>query len=401
MREELDNQALTQRRIVTLLPLAAIVFVAYPRVMLWHSGDADNWFVPWLQTIIAEGSIRSLAEPMKISISGANGFANYTPPYLYVLSLGSILYPWFAPLAIVKLVAILGLFMASVAIYWLVRQLAGAERALLAAVGMFLLPTAVLNAPGWGQADAFYAGLVVLCVAFALREQFAALMLSFGVALAFKLQAAFIAPFIAYLVLSRRAPAWVLPLPAFAYAAMMLPAWIAGRPAWELLTIYVEQANTYQWLSMNVPNPWLAVQHLDLMPYRTGVLVGTVLAATAGLGIAGLALRVRLNGADLLWLATASATMMPYLLPKMHDRYFFIADLLSYALAMVKPQWSTIMVAVLIQLGSAGAYSSHMFGFRLGTPFGAVCIGAALVIILVRLWRMVIHAETHPTLVDA
>src|SRR5690606_41447318 len=46
--------------------------------------------------------------------------------------------------------------------------------------------------------------LAVLVVAFALRGRWAEMMLAFGAAVAFKLQAVFIAPFLLYMVLSRR-----------------------------------------------------------------------------------------------------------------------------------------------------------------------------------------------------
>src|SRR5690606_13377942 len=135
--------------------------------------------------------------------------------------------------------------------------------------------TVALNGPAWGQTDMIWSALAVLVVAFALRERWAEMMLAFGAAVAFKLQAVFIAPFLLYMVLSRRISPRYYVLPLVAYAVMMLPAWFAGRPAWSLATVYLEQAGAYRWLSMNAPNPWSFVQYTRLISYESGVVIGS------------------------------------------------------------------------------------------------------------------------------
>jgi hypothetical protein len=132
---------------------------------------------------------------------------------------------------------------------------------------------------------------------------------------------------------------------------------------------------------MNAPNPWTFVQFLRLVPLETGLVIGLGLGAAAGLGLAALALRKRLRGSDLLLLALTSTLALPYLLPKMTERYFMMAELLSFALAVVRPRRSTVLAAVAIQLGSSGAYITHFTGFRIGTGLGVVLIGVALVLV--------------------
>ena len=138
---------------------------------------------------------------------------------------------------------------------------------------------------------------------------------------------------------------------------------------------------------MKAPNPWALVQYLGLVPYGQGVVLGTAGALVVGLGIAGLALLRRLEGADLLLLALASASLMPFLLPKMHDRYFFPADVLSFAYAAARPGPRSAAIAVCVQLGSLSAYSSILFGFRAGPILGAVCLSVAILLIGLQLRR--------------
>ena len=253
---------------------------------------------------------------------------------------------------------------------------------------MFLLPSVMLNAAAWGQSDAIYSGFCIILVAAALRNHWATMLAAFGAALAFKLQAVFIGPFLLYMVISRRVPIiWWFVIPIAVYTLFMFPAWLAGRPAIELAMVYFDQFNTWSWLSMNAPNPWAYVQYFKVVSHDVGVMVGLILAVLAGIAIAATSLRWRFETTDLLLLALSSAALMPYILPKMHDRYFFIADVLAYSLAIAKPRLWTVAVAVLIQVGSTGAYLSHLYGFKVGTPLGAIAIGLALCIIAVQVIR--------------
>ncbi len=374
-----------QKYLAAFAGMLVLASAVYLLMIPWHSLDADHWFVPWLDHIIAYGPVSSLGHPMEINTDGANGSANYNPPYLYLLALGSYASPFLDSLTIIKLVSIGGAMMCAGCVFCLTRVFVSRQRAVLAAAGFLLLPTVALNSAAWGQTDTIYTGLMLLTIAAALNEAWIPMMLAFGAALAFKLPAAFIGPFVLYVVISRPVPLWaVFAVPA-AYLASLFPAWLAGRPIQDLAAVYLDQAETYRWLSMNVPNPWSFIQHLHLIAYDQGVVIGLMAAAVAGLGIAALSLRWRLAGADLLLLAMASATIMPYLLPKMHDRYFFPADALTYVFAVVRPRRWSIVVAVAVELGSLGAYASLLFGFRVGTFLGALSITLALVVIGVQL----------------
>jgi Gpi18-like mannosyltransferase len=382
-------------RAVPLIGILLLASLIYSWLIGWRTTDVEWWFVPWLDYIIQHGAKASLEAPLQVQIEGVNGFANYSPPYLYLLVLASKASAWLPSFLLVKLVSVAGAMFCAGCIYYLIRALAPASVALLGAAGLFLVPSVALNGPAWGQTDMIWSALAALVVAFALRQRWAAMMLAFGAAVAFKLQAVFVAPFLLYMVLSYRISPRYFLLPVLAYAAMMLPAWLAGRPAWGLATVYLEQAGAYRWLSLNAPNPWSFVQYTRLISYETGVLLGTAAAVLTALSLGALSVRWRrLHGGDLLLLAVTVAAAMPYVLPKMHERYFFLADILAYALAISRPRPWTIFVAVAIQLGSVCAYASHMLDFTMGKYLGALLIGAALIVLLHRLWLTLRPAHT-------
>jgi Gpi18-like mannosyltransferase len=94
------------------------------------------------------------------------------------------------------------------------------------------------------------------------------------------------------------------------------------------------------------------------------MLIGLAVTLTAAVGYvwAGFRSKAPLSRELLLIAATTSVALLPELLPKMHDRYFLPADLLSIILAFYVPRlW---FLAPLFQVVSLTGY----FWFLLNRP---------------------------------
>src|SRR6185503_4470866 len=111
------------------------------------------------------------------------------------------------------------------------------SRAATAAAVLCVAPTPLVNAFAWPQADCIFTSFLALFVLFAIKKAPVAAASMFGVALAFKLQAMFLAPLLLYLILAKRMRVWHLACVPIIYLLMMLPAAIAGRPWFELVTV--------------------------------------------------------------------------------------------------------------------------------------------------------------------
>ena len=101
-----------------------------------------------------------------------------------------------------------------------------------------------------------------------------------------------------------------------------------GRDFGELLTIYLSQAGSYQELSMMAPNPYSWLNGMDseiFAPAGILLLLGVTLIGCYFL----VSSRVKLSERAIVSLALLSVLLAPYLLPHMHERYFYAADLLS------------------------------------------------------------------------
>jgi Gpi18-like mannosyltransferase len=355
----------------TVLTAAGVLLAVALHWLAWptQTPDMTKYLLPWYQHILAHGPLGAFAHP----------FSNYTPAYLYLLAAASLLHPWIAPVSVIKLLSVAGTGVLAIAVASALKA-AGAPRPWLAGALVFLLPTTILNAALLGQCDAFWTAACVMAVAAAIRGRMVAMLVWCGIAIAFKAQPAFLAPFIFAVLLHNRAKAHLWLIPPAVYAAVMSPAWLAGWPALDLLLIYPRQ-NTFFPEAGNAANPWVIVGTYFPAEAPAFYWIGYGAAALALVAYVALFARRRMTPKLLLAAATLSALIIPWLLPKMHERYFMLADLLSFALAFAARGRSTLLIAVLVQFASVSAYFSYAVSRPLWAMLAALISAGALVAI--------------------
>jgi Gpi18-like mannosyltransferase len=363
-------------------PWALLVVAVAVRWLLWPhlTPDVQNFNVPWLEHLRREGFV---------GLSTTD--ANYNPPYLYLLLIAVKLFPGASAFDLVKAVSVAFEVVLAASVFLLVRGPAGVGRrtpqATLAAAGVLLVPTVALNAAGWGQCDAIYASFILLGLAAADRGREGLATAGLTTAVAFKLQAAFGGPaaLANWWVSRRRVRDLVIGV--VVYAVWMVPMILAGRPAAEALTTYLRQADFAHELALGAPNLWTILKYALPGPtgYRIGVLVGTAIVLAAVAVFVPFAVReLRRDPARRMELFFTAYFAVPFLLPKMHDRYFFAADVLSFVLAVRDRRW--VPVAVLVQIGSLSAYIAYLEGVRWPRPFG-ILANCLVMLFLWRHWR--------------
>jgi Gpi18-like mannosyltransferase len=194
-------------------------------------------------------------------------------------------------------------------------------KAIQIAVIFFILPEILVNSLVWGQCDIIYTLFLLAFIYFLLKERgwWATAML--GIAFAFKLQTVFVGPFVLYVLLVRLLLWRQLVMLPLMYLLFMAPAAVAGRSWGELLTIYVGQATHNRLLSLGAPNLYFVIQKIFPNSYEIGVYMGLVITVIVSLVL--VTLFVRLGRArspyGLLLMATLTLTIVPYILPKMHE----------------------------------------------------------------------------------
>lgn len=334
-----------------------------------------RWFlIPWYDFLLDNGAAGL----------GKN-FSNYTPPYLYLLWLTTLTSDLIPKVAAIKSISVLADLVNAFLVFRLVRlQSPCGWKPYLAAALFLILPTPFFNSAVWGQADAIYTAFLLACLYFLMTDRPMWGMIFFGTAFAFKAQSIFLLPFLVILFFQRRIR-WghFLWVPAL-YLLLSLPAVLLGKSWLEVLTVYGGQASTYRDLSMNAPNLY---SFLSPAAYQAGVPFGILAAMAVTAGWMWVNARSPFNPdrRQLLLMALVSVALIPFLLPKMHDRYFYPADILSFLLAVFMPQFW--LVAVAYQIISTSAYMVFLFD----APPALIQIGALLnaLVIVFLAWKQV------------
>lgn len=356
--------ALTNKRCV-LAAVAAIVLSAIAvraPFLPFESGDYTAFLSDWYDFLVRHGRWRGLGEE----------FASYPALYLYLLSLST-----FLPLPkvyAVKLITLTAEAVVAAIFFWVlatpdlrVRTYNKDKRILLSFAAFCFLPTVVLNGAAWAQCDIMYTGCFLLSLGYLLRSRPAAAMVATGFAAALKPQSIFWAPFIAGLLITHQLKWRYLWATAAVYVVTGIPQSLAGRPILHTIGHWGRVGN-YPGLAHGIANwyQWVSDSYYKTL-YATGI-VATLLLTACYLFWMSNAFKHReftVHGDSshritlLISFSLIAVLFPPFLLPGMHERYYFAADVLSLLYAYARTNgW---VVAVLIQFGSLLSYVPYLY----------------------------------------
>lgn len=360
---------------VTVVVAVLVRFVFINQV----SGDYRTFVSPWYDQLKAGG----------FSALGGD-YSNYNPPYLYLLALVT-------HLPVQKIIAIKGISMVFDLVLAMFAALIVRERLprpglpLLTFALVLFAPTVVVNSAAWGQCDSIYAAFCLGSLYFLITRKPWWACVFFALGLSFKLQAIFFLPvLLIVMVVNRQRWAALLAVPAV-FALMLVPAALAGRDISSLLSIYPTQVSgggtgqagmggfgggagavgggggaqrgqgfgaSADSLTLNAPTfyQWVSAGASSAWKYL-GLAAAAVLVAVIG-ALAWLRRRP-LSAAHIVILATTVVLAVPFLLPQMHERYFYLADVLTIVMAMyVRRFWP---VAIVVSLCSLLSYAPFLW----------------------------------------
>jgi Gpi18-like mannosyltransferase len=351
----------TPCRLPPVILTLACALVAHASLWSFRGDDIDIFLLPWFEHIRSSGMIAAFSTP----------FSNYTPPYLYMLALVTPLAAVLPAVTVIKLLSVLGTVALAGSVWRLLTALDTPDPARGAAL-VLVLPSTLLNAPFLAQCDAMWAAACVMAAAMAVERRHSPMLVWFGLAIAFKLQAAFLGPFIVALLISRRVPLRLWLVAPFAIVATLLPAWAAGWPIDDLTTIYVRQAGYFNLLSLNAPNLWIVVQALPgIGPLPLAGLAITMAIGGSTVYVAWLSSR-RITPPLIVPAALLATLLVVGLLPRMHERYFFLCDILALTLALTSRRRAELLIFALVQSASTLAILGYVLDMPPLAMLGAV-----------------------------
>ena len=316
----------------------------------FKSDDYIAFLSPWFDYLKNNGGLHSLA-----TYSG-----DYNAPYVTIIAL--LTYLPFNKLYLIKIVSIFFDFTLAFASAYLVYYLVPKnkkEYSLLTYSLILFSPIVFLNSALWGQCDSGYATFIVLALLYLFKEKYVKSFIFLGIAFSLKLQFIFIIPVFIILYISKQKFSilhfLIIPIVNF---ILCLPAIIFGRPIKDVLLVYFNQTKTYsKYLSLNIPNIYTIVQGTPDIFYRVGFIF-TIFICVLMLGYV-IYKKVKWDPEKIINTSIWFIVIVTFLLPGMHDRYLYVAEILAI-ISLIVYKKNLLITASLI-INALIVYSGYLF----------------------------------------
>lgn len=319
-----------------LLIIFATVFGCSIRYALRNvvAGDYKMFFEPWVATLReAGGGFQGLSAEFE--------YVDYTTPYLLILSFISIC-PFFNTLILMKMVSVFFDFVAAIAVGFIVYEMTDKKQSgYMAYAVMLFVPTIVANGAMWAQCDIIFTSFVMLSLLFMLKDKPRVSLIFYGIAFAFKLQTLFIAPLYVLLWVKKKMKIQHFLWLPIMYFIGIIPSWIAGKNLWDLLTVYLFQANgemdIYK-LSHKFPNVYQIIGTDSFLREYADAGIYFTLAVLMVLMYYIAQKNFTFTKDLIIRMGMFFVMVVVFFLPHMHERYGILADVLSVIVAFSNPR---------------------------------------------------------------
>ncbi len=363
------------RRLFGLCCGALAVGLVLRMVSMDHiTSDYTDFLSQWVQFFRDNGGFAGIKDSV----------GDYNVPYLYFMA--GISYLPVSDLYLIKLISIFFDLLLAFTALRLCRLVFPSRDESAAAVfcAAVLLPTVVLNGAYWGQCDSIYGVLVLLALSDALDRHPARSLVWLGIAFSFKLQAIFLIPLWCVLWYSRRVKFKHLLLFPVSYFGTVLPALLLGKPLGDILGVYFRQMGQYtDRLTLNAPSLYALIPNGVEVDGDFWSKVGILAAFALVLALLGALFffRGRLTNGQILAAGLVLAIGVPLLLPHMHDRYFFLAEIL--AVVWCAGDLRRLPVPVAVQTAALGGYHAYLtLRYAFPMAWGAWMMLASLLVVI-------------------
>lgn len=324
----------------------AVMMLARTAMLDFVTADYDSFLVHWVAAF-REGGFRMLAENV--------GDYNLLYQYALLLISKSPLHD----LYLIKLLTVIFDYALALMMMCAAEKFAH-ERAGIPVLCLTLsLPTVLTGGALWGQCDSVYVFFIILSLYLLETDRPMRSAASLAIAFAFKLQTIFFFPVVLLGLIHKRYGFKDALMFFAAYLLTLVPALIAGRSLLSAVSVYANQSlgQYYDRLTYNAPNLYLffpmmefaSSQEYTWMRYVSGIdakatnpyLTEPMMVALQNAALYACVILVLV--AVIYWLMHAQevtpdmtlgfalffALFLPFVMPKIHERYFFLADMLS------------------------------------------------------------------------
>ncbi len=337
-------------------------------------------YLPWLRYLSDNGGLYGFKDLLTASIAGKA--AVYPPPIYYIFSVLSPFIGRFSPMVLVKSTCILFDVICALAFYLIVRDShPSGNKKFLAFLIAGLAPTTVIVSAYWGQFDSIYCSFLLFTLYFLKRKAPNRAMICFATALAFKYQALILAPLLVVLFFRGAIRVKHLAIIPAVFFLWMVPAYLAGSPLDTPVIVLLNAAREFDALTMNAPSLFALI---PVVKSDTLALAGIAVTACVTGWIIWMSSRKQaaFGEQQALLCAVLAAACIPFFLPRMHERYFYPAALLSILLIFYFPRLK--IVPLVLQCTGLMTYLHFLRGYDLVPLAVPAIVNGIIVIFLAR-----------------
>lgn len=351
-----------------------VVTAAAVAMRLFLFDAISNDYVQFLSRWLTEMRGLSGVEPITTPIG------DYNMPYLYFLF--GVSKNGLYDLYQIKMLSVIFDIVLALGVMKLVSVFKKGEITLLAAyTAALFIPTVFLNSAYWGQCDGIYTAFSVWALYFALSERPKTSVIFFALAFSFKIQTIFILPIIIFLIVRHKIKMTDLLLFPVTFILTLVPAIICGRGLYDTFSIYIDQTASYPNLTLNCPTFWALFpdEQFDIFGDAALFLAGAVCLFFMAYLFTN---REKLNSALLFDAAFIFTLILPFFLPRMHERYFYLAEVMSVIYVLIHK--NRFYIPPLIIFTSFCCYCPYLFGYRLLTIEVLTFINIAIILYILK-----------------
>jgi Gpi18-like mannosyltransferase len=279
---------------------------------------------------------------------------NYNAIYMYFLALLSYI-PFKYELYCMKLISCIFDFVLAVYSMRLLNYMSHDKKTgLIMYLIVLFSPTVFINSGVWAQCDSMYAAFTVMALYYLVNSKYGLSMFLFGISFSFKLQAIFtIILFILYFIGKKQSLKNFVFIPA-GLIVVSIPAWFLGWPLVECIANYLSGVNLSGLLTKNAPTIFAWGNIPGLMP------VIFITAIIFSISFHFISKKIIISNNTVLLLFLFSNFVVPFFLPNMHERYFYVGEVavLMYSVLNAK----RFPISLFVILPALATYCGYLFG---------------------------------------
>lgn len=331
------------------------------------------------------------------AFGGLNGIkkyiGDYNAPYVTILAL--LTYLPFSPLVSIKIVSIIFDFFTAIIVSLFVKNVFKDNKncgiyVFLTYTIILFLPTILLNGALWAQCDIIYTAFIILSLVFLIKEKYLKAFIFFGISFAFKLQSIFVLPLYVLIYINKRKfPLYYFGIIPITNLILCIPSFLFGKSLKSCIEVYINQTNSYtDFLSLNIPNFYNLIcstssnnsvyKIIDFPADKLGIIIVFLIFVLSAYIV--LSKNVDFDTELIIKTALWSTMVCVFFLPHMHDRYLFMADVLSVIYFIIVRK--KIYIPIVINFISLSTYVKYLFNVTL---FSYQVIALAFCIVVIYL----------------